>query len=135
MNEDNRAERALQMILDACATQRYVAPFELVVSDAGGTRIAARFDHDGAELLAGDFGSIGLMRPPLGVFVTDARGESAEFSVELCEAEDGQKMAPIVIYPNIGLNPGLVASINECIWLCTLEFPTIAIPALYGCRD
>ena len=73
MSEDRRTEHALQMILDACATQRYVAPFELVVSDAGGTRIAARFDHDGAELLAGDFGSIGLMRPPLSVFATLSR--------------------------------------------------------------
>ena len=105
MNEDNRAERALQMILDACATQRYVAPFELVVSDAGGTRIAARFDHDGAELLAGDFGSIGLMRPPLSVSVTDARGESAEFSVELLDSEDGRGMAPIITYPQSWIKP------------------------------
>ena len=105
MNKDLRAERGLQMILKACAMQRYVAPYELVLSDASGTRIAAQFDHDGAESIAGDFGSIGLMNPPLSVSVTDARGESAEFSVALLDREDGQRMAPIVTYPNSWIKP------------------------------
>ncbi len=105
MNEDRRAERALQMILDACALQQYVAPYDLVVSDTRGTRVAARFDHDGTEPLAGDFGSIGLMNPPLSISVTDARGESAEFSVALLDGEDGQSMAPIVTYPNSWIKP------------------------------
>ena len=105
MSGDRRTERALQMILDACALQQYVTPYELVLSDARGTRVAARFDHDGVEPLAGDFGSVGLMHAPLGVIVTDARGESAEFSVELCEAEDGRKMAPIITYPSYWIKP------------------------------
>ena len=105
MSEDRRTEHALQLILDACARQRYVVPYDLVVSDTRGTRIVARLDHDGAEPLAGNFGSVGLMHAPLDVIVTDARGESAEFSVDLCEAEDGQKMAPIVTYPNSWIKP------------------------------
>ena len=105
MSEDRRTEHPLQMILDACALQRYVAPYDLIVSDARGTRVAAQVDHDGGEPIAGDFGSIGLMTPPLSVSVTDARGESAEFSVALLDGEDGQRMAPIVTYPNSWIKP------------------------------
>lgn len=105
MNGTRRAEHAVQMILEACALQRYVTPYDLDVHDARGSRIAARIDHDGAESLAGDFGSIGLFTPPLTVFVTDARGESAEFSVELCDTEDGREMAPIVGYPDNWVKP------------------------------
>ena len=139
MNEDRRAERALQMILEACALQRYVAPYELVLSDARGTRIAARFDHDGAEPLAGDFGSIGLLVPPLSVFVTDALGESAEFSVALWKAEDGRRMGGG--WPRLsrtrtrGLNQRPVACNNPRIWMCTPEFPTIAALVGLGCCD
>lgn len=100
MNKERRAERALQMILDACALQQYVVPYELVLRDARGTRVAAHFDHDGAELLLGDFKSVGLMYPPLSISVTDARGESAEFSVTLLDGEDGRRLMPIITYPN-----------------------------------
>ena len=105
MNRDRRTEHALQMILDASALQKYVPPYYLVLSDTAGTRITARFDDDGAEPLAGDFGSIGLMRSPLSVSVTDARGESAEFSVELLDSQDGRRMAPIVTYPKSWIKP------------------------------
>ena len=105
MTKVSRVEYALQMVLDACSLQQYIAPYDVVVNDARGTRIAARFDHDGAELLDGDLGSIGLLSAPLGIFVTDARGESAEFSVALFEDEDGRRMAPIITYPNSWIKP------------------------------
>ena len=105
MAKDSGIEHALQMILDACALQRYVVPFYVVVNDARDTRIAARFDHDGVESLDGDLSSIGLLSAPLGIFVTDARGESAEFSVELLDSEDGRRMAPIVTYPKSWIKP------------------------------
>lgn len=105
MAKDGRVEHALQMVLDACALQQYVVPFDVVVTDARGTRIAARIDHDGTETLDGDLGSIGLLGTPLSMFVTDARGESAKFSIELCENEDGRRMAPIITYPNAWIKP------------------------------
>ena len=105
MTQDGQVGHALQMILDACSLQRYIAPYDVVVNDARGTRIAARLNHDGAELLDGDLGSIGLLSAPLGIFVTDARGESAEFSVALFEDEDGRRMAPIVTYPKSWIKP------------------------------
>ena len=100
MSEDNRTEQALLMILNACDQQLYVPPYDVVLSDTRGTHIAARFSDKTPKPLAGDLGSGGKLYPPLSVFVTDTRGESASFSVELFDREDGRPIAPIITYPD-----------------------------------
>lgn len=108
MSQDLRAERAIQLILNACSEQRYLRPYQLAVTDARGVRIAARIDDTHATQLGGDLASAGVLNPPLKIFITDAQGNCVEFSVELLDLEDGRSLPPIIGYPDewISSTPG-----------------------------
>lgn len=102
---DRRTQHALQMILNACAVQQYVTPYHVTVTDHNGTRIAGQIDEEGGTTLAGDFASAGVFSSPLKVSLSDARGESADFSVTLLDDENGQTIAPIITYPAKWIKP------------------------------